>query len=531
VLVWIGHRSTAEWQRSNEQVVERRASELLALVSGALNRDMKGAHASILASIHLPQVLTDARYDLADAFAGAFARFPYPESFFVWKARTRPTTVTFFNRADRRPRWSRATPPPVAYPVLIVEEPLGVHGLIDGVRHAAQPRAPLVIQHAAIGGTPYQVVAQAFYTGVDGDDLAGILGYTVNLDWVHEHYFGPLISQLPGIGGDTSDLSVSILDGQGNPVIVPGARAASAVTMERQFPLAFFDAALVPGPNRPRDGEPWTIRIGASVGADHGTDTTRRMLIVTTLSGAAAMVAIFLTIRAVRATADLAALKSEFVSTVTHELKTPVAGIALVAETLAMGRGAQPDTIREYGTLLWIETRRLTRLIENLLAYARLSDVQQAYAFEALDPGELVDEALHQCRLRIAALGFQVDNAVPSDLPRVWGDGPALVQVLENVLDNALKYSGDSRDIRISGEANAREIHLTVQDMGPGIPSDELHRVFDKFFRGRHAPSGGSGLGLTISRRIVSDHGGTLEIVSAPGRGTTVRVVLPARPT
>lgn len=530
VLVWIGYRATAEWERSNALVVERRGSEMLALVSAALNRDMKGTHTAILASITLPELLADSPYDLADTFGVAFARFPYPESFFVWRRQARPDIVTWFNRSERPPRWAGATAAAVAYPVLLADLPVGAHQVIDGVHRAASPRGPLVIQHTPIGGTPYQIVARAYYAGQGGFELAGIIGYTVNLQWVREHYFRDMVSQVLDVAGSASDLAVAVLDDRQHPVTPTAVHGPNAVSTARQFPLAFFEPALVTAANRPRGAEPWTIRVDASRdGPAFGADTTRRMFIVTALAAAAAVVGLLLTMRAARATAELAALKSEFVSTVTHEIKTPVAGIALVAETLAMGRSPTPETVREYGTLLSIETRRLTQLIENLLAYARLSDVSQAYSFESLDPGDLVDEALDRCRLRIQELGFTIDNTLPPDLPRVWADRSAIVQALENILDNAVSYAGEQRTVSITGHAQNADVRLDIHDTGPGIAPDELAHVFDKFFRGRHAPGGGSGLGLTISRRIVLDHGGRLEIASTVGRGTTATVVLPAR--
>ena len=529
VLVWLGYLATAEWQRSNAQVVTRRASETLALVSAALNRDMKGAHASILTSIHLSQLLLDAPYDLADEFGRAFARFPYPESFFAWKARTlRGDAVTFFNRAERTPIWWAGGAPTVAYPVQMVDEPAAVSHVIDTVRRSATPRRPLVIQHATVGNARYQVVAQALYGGTEGEDLAGVIGYTVNLAWVREHYFGDILRQVSGISGADADLGVAVADARGDTIAATTDFPRDGISRERQFPLSFFDPGLVPAANRPSDEEVWTVRVVAAVdGPAIGAATARRMFILIALAGAAAMVGLFVTVRAVRATAEAAALKSEFVSTVTHEIKTPVAGIRLVAETLATGRCASPDTIRDYGTLLSLEAGRLTQLIDNLLAYARLSDVKQAYMFESVEPGELVDEALQRCGLRIAELGFKVDNAVPTDLPRVRADRSAIVQVLENIIDNAVNYSEHARTLAISGQTAEATIRLEVHDRGPGIPADELPRVFDKFFRGRQARTGGSGLGLTIARRIIRDHGGHLEIDSLPGQGTTVRIILP----
>lgn len=531
VLVWLGYRATAEWRQRDAQIIERRASETLALVSAALSRDMKGAHASTLASATLPQLLLDAPFDLADQFGAAFSRFPYPESFFVWRAR--PGTgedVTFFDRAERPPRWQASARADIVYPVVMTDGPSAATDVLELVQRGASPRRPFVILETPLAGARYQVVAHALYTGPDNTDLAAIIGYTVNLEWVRLHYFGDLIAQVPGIGSVPDGPSVHVFDGQGVMVAATAGPPAGGVTTEREFPLSFFDPALVPASNRPSDIESWRLRVAvAQGGSPMAADATRRMFVLIGLAAAAAMVGLFLAIRAVRVTAEVAALKSEFVSTVTHQIKTPIAGMKLVAETIAMGRCTSPDTMREYGTLLSLEAGRLTKLVENLLAYARLSDVSQAYSLERLEPSELVDEALQRCGLRIAELGFSIDNTVPPHLVRIEADRSAIVQVIENVIDNAIAHSAGARTLAVSGRADGDSVQLAVCDSGPGIPADELPHVFDKFFRGRQASSGGSGLGLTIAGRIVKDHGGRIEIESAPGAGTTVRIILPAR--
>ncbi len=120
-----------------------------------------------------PEPTRDAPYDLADEFGAAYARFPYPESFFVWKARTVSRgAAAFFNRAERPPAWQARVESGVAYPVLITEEPAGASGVIDAVRRGATPRRPFVIQEVTLGHAPYQVVAHALYAGPDGADLA-----------------------------------------------------------------------------------------------------------------------------------------------------------------------------------------------------------------------------------------------------------------------------------------------------------------------------------------------------------------------
>ena len=113
------------------------------------------------------------------------------------------------------------------------------------------------------------------------------------------------------------------------------------------------------------------------------------------------------------------------------------------------------------------------------------------------------------------------------DLPQIRGDRVALLHVLDNLIDNAIKYSPDRRSLALRAESQGREVRLEVCDQGQGIPEHEIDRVFDKFYRGRNASGAGSGLGLTIVRRIVTDHGGRTEIRSRPGQGTCLTLVLP----
>jgi signal transduction histidine kinase len=528
-LVWLGYRATVEWQRSDAQVAARRVSETLAFVSGALNRDMKGAHASILSAVHSSQLLFDAPYDIADEFGQAFARFPYPESFFIWVPRRQMGGgATFFNRADRQPPWWPSQSIHTAYPVLVRDAPPAAGAFLETVRNMATPRRPFVVQHARLGDSMYQIVAQAIYRGDTGADLAGMVGYTINLDWVRQHYFHELLRQITGIADDDGAMSISVLDERQQLVAAANLRLHHGVVSERRFPLWFFDQALGGEASRPAPGPLWTVRVAAALDSSAGgADTARRMFVLMALAAGAVLAALFAIVRAARTSAKLAALKSEFVSTVTHEIKTPVAGIQLVAETLASGRCTSPATVREYGTLLSLESRRLTQLIENLLAFARLTDVKRSYVFEAVEPGELIDEALQRCGLRIAELGFSIEHAVPAELPRVRADRSAIVQVIENIIDNALNYSDRNRSIEIAGSRAAGSVRLAIRDRGRGIAPEDLPHVFDKFFRGRHSHTGGSGLGLTIAHRIARDHQGDLQIDSVSDQGTTVTLVLP----
>jgi signal transduction histidine kinase len=211
----------------------------------------------------------------------------------------------------------------------------------------------------------------------------------------------------------------------------------------------------------------------------------------------------------------------------THELKTPLATIRAVGESVASGRVTTAEMVREYAQLVVQESKRLTRIVDNSLAYSRITDVADAYHLEALDLPALVEEALHGFTSQSSAKDFEIEIDVPADLPQIHGDRTAMGLLLDNLIDNAARYSGESRWIGVRAWRTSRAVHVAIADHGVGIPRNEIRLVVRKFVRGRRAGSGGSGLGLAIVSRIVEAHGGTLDLQSTVGVGTTVAIALP----
>jgi two-component system phosphate regulon sensor histidine kinase PhoR len=222
-------------------------------------------------------------------------------------------------------------------------------------------------------------------------------------------------------------------------------------------------------------------------------------------------------------------MKSDFVAAVTHELKTPVASIRLVGDTLANGRYTSAKTVQEYAGLLSVEARRLGGSIDNLLTYARYSNSSAVAATELADVelADLVEDALQGLRPVLADREFDLVIDVPPDLPQICVDRPAMIQALENIVDNAIKYSTNEKHLAVTGRANGKTVTLTVQDRGAGIANRDLSRVFERFYRGGNVTVSGSGLGLPIAKRIVESHGGRIEVRSTVGMGTEVDVTLP----
>ncbi|NMB74240.1 MAG: hypothetical protein GYA21_03820 [Myxococcales bacterium] len=249
------------------------------------------------------------------------------------------------------------------------------------------------------------------------------------------------------------------------------------------------------------------------------------LLLVLVLAGGIGWLVI-ITVREAR----LTRLKTDFVSSVSHELRTPLTSIRMFVDTLLLGRTRDEAERREALSIIAAESERLTRLTERILDFSRMEAGRRAYRFEPQQVGELVRAALDACRPLIEERGFSVESDIPAGLPPVPADRDAIIEVLVNLLSNAVKYSPDNRRVEVSARAEAGQLLMMVRDFGIGIPASEHKRIFEKFYRIDHpvtVAAGGSGLGLSLVRYIVSAHGGEVAVDSAPGKGSTFTVRLP----
>jgi two-component system sensor histidine kinase VicK len=271
------------------------------------------------------------------------------------------------------------------------------------------------------------------------------------------------------------------------------------------------------------------------IGLDNSVVAARaggaRTLDLLGLSALVAFAALLLAMRAAQAEMELATRQSEFVTAVTHEMKTPLSSIVLTSDSLAQGRYASEHTVGEYGRIIGAEARQLTRLIDNVLHYARLINASPSAALERVDIVELVAESVERFGLHLSSAEIEVDLDLPLQSVTVRADRRLLQDALDNVIDNAVKHGGAGRHLRVAVRSGAARVVIEVADRGAGVPPEDLPRIFEKFYRGRNANERGSGLGLTIARRIVSEHAGTIHIRSTLGHGTLVEIELPAEAT
>jgi signal transduction histidine kinase len=241
-----------------------------------------------------------------------------------------------------------------------------------------------------------------------------------------------------------------------------------------------------------------------------------------------------LTIRSVSHELELARMKSDFVSTISHEFKSPLTSIRQLAEMLQSGRVPSEERRQKYYDVLLEQSERLALLTDNILSLARIEEGRAEFTFESTDISVLLTEVVTSIQERVRHEGFDIVLNVEGALPLLAVDRTALSQAVTNLIDNAIKYSGDSRKISVSSSVEEQVLAIAVQDFGVGIKKEDIPRLFERFYRGGDELTRavkGSGLGLTLVKEIVEAHRGQVHVASEPGKGSvfSIRLPLPQR--
>jgi signal transduction histidine kinase len=530
MLFWFGYRAVSEWRAKSILLAERQSSDASDVLVTALTRDMGGVQASVLTSPQWNQFVADHPHEMNALVASAFARYPYPEAFFAWKRGTPIEHTAFFYRADRRPHWATTPGEDAVFPVITGQEPAAAQELIPRILKDATGGRNLAFFEGALNGSAYQVVAQVVYADIYRQEASSVVGFTVNLDWVRQRYFSELTQQVWSIGhGAEAGLIMQISDSQGALIAGEYFDPGTPLSHRRPFDLLFIDPQAAFAVSRSFAPETWTVVVSGSRARFLARDSVEanRVLVFAAFSSLLFAVGLILTARAVRANTRLTTMRSDFVSAVTHELKTPIATIKAAAETLAKDR-LTGMSVRTCGRIMMMESSRLARLVENLLAYARMTDVTDSYTFQPVEVAAIFNDVQQDFEGRLDRNGFELHLEIEPHARVVSGDRFALRLLFGNLVDNAIKYSHERRTVELRASREQSQIKIAVSDQGVGIPAEELTHVVRKFVRARTATGGGSGLGLAIASRIAEDHHGTLTINSRVGQGTTVSVTLPA---
>ena len=229
--------------------------------------------------------------------------------------------------------------------------------------------------------------------------------------------------------------------------------------------------------------------------------------------------------------ARMEATRRDFVANVSHELKTPVGAMGVLAEAL-LASAEDPETVHRFAGKMVAESHRLANMVGELIELSRLQGAERLPDLEAVDVDTVVAEALS--RYKVAA--DNADIAITTDAPtgyKVLGDQPLLVTAMANLVSNAIAYSPNGSSVSISRRRRGDNIEIAVTDRGIGIAAADQERVFERFFRvdkARSRATGGTGLGLAIVKHVAANHNGSIRLWSQPGTGSTFTLSIPAYP-
>jgi two-component system phosphate regulon sensor histidine kinase PhoR len=241
--------------------------------------------------------------------------------------------------------------------------------------------------------------------------------------------------------------------------------------------------------------------------------------------------AVWLVYRTLKKEMELVRMKGDFVSNVSHELRTPLSLIRMFTETLSLKRVPTEEKKQEYYITILQETERLTRLINNILNFSRMEAGKKQYNFTQTDLNEVVTKVMKTFQSHLEHEGFESVVQLQEHVSPVLADSETVAEALINILDNAVKYSGTEKYVRVSTGVTGNMVFIEVTDHGIGIDPEHQTKIFETFYRvstGLTNNIKGSGLGLSLVKHIMDTHGGTIELTSVPGQGSTLRLLFPS---
>jgi signal transduction histidine kinase len=367
----------------------------------------------------------------------------------------------------------------------------------------------------------YQPVAMFAMT----DEATGkkvIGGIAFDAEYVHDHFFPEMLETVMSRNlnegqGDKNQCAIMVHPkGEPDPLAASAGWDGGAPEVERNMEAVFPGLTLA-------------IKLRGTTLEAIGRHFARTNFLALGALSLLLAGGIVLTYRNVSKEMALARLKSDFVSNVSHELRTPLSLIRLYAETLEMGRLNSQEKYQEYYCIIRKESERLSALINNILDFSRIEAGRKEYDFRETDLRELVRNTLDSYRYQIEQHGFTYEERI-DEVPPLRVDREAVARSLLNLVNNALKYSQDRKYIGVKLYRENGSVKLEVIDHGIGIPYQEQHKIFEKFYRVGDPlvhNTKGSGLGLSLVRHIVQAHGGEVLVDSAPGAGSKFTIALP----
>jgi len=521
VLFYFQFRSIAALSQSSAVVLRQLSQETADGMTQGLQDALRAPYISVLLRVGQVQTEPLDLQAISPTFEQGLETEPFVMRFYVWSEQTaahRGEVLAY----DRRHH---------GFTTEVPEGPL----MIKRVRELAVQKHAISVFEDVVDGRKTYFQAQLRFKSPSRDQLTSFVAIRVDGEQLRAEFLPAFItSHLKTVEGPNGfpGLALNVLDDTGRVLFPPGGVAPAHFVDERTFPLVFFEPSLQPliAPDNYKP-EVWRLRPG------YGSQTIPQIVaararpqrtMMAMLAGVMA-IGVFFVARAAAREVRVAELKSSFVSSVSHDLKTPLALIQLFAETLELGRLKNTDRANEYYRIINSEARKLTRLINNLLDFSKIEAGLRAYKLERVNLSDLTGSVLESLESQFQHNQFTVSTKLAPNVP-VLIDKEAAEQALENLLSNAMKYSPEHREILVEVDQVDQYGVVRVHDRGIGIPTRLQRKIFNKFFRIQtDAGSGphGTGLGLAIVDHVMRGHNGFVRVDSEPGRGSTFTLHFP----
>lgn len=531
VLFWFQFQSINDLASTSAVVLRQLSQETADAAAKDVEDTLKRPHIGVLLGI--PQARVDAldRTYMDPVLRQGLEQSPFVEAFYVWSAVApqQPRRMFVYDREslatdstdlDRRFR-----------------DASGVGAvLLPRFQQLLEQKRAIVAFPATIGGRRKYVQAQLRFPSPERYTLSSIIALVVDAEAIRTVHLPALmkarLATVQHLGG-FPQLDLTLRDAQQQVVFTSSPQRPDVYVDQRSFPLVFFDRELLEYA-APFELEPetWTLQTGfgnrtINVIAD---SSSRPQLALMAMLAVVMAAGVFFVARGAAREVRLAELKSNFVASVSHDLKTPLALIQLFAETLELGRVRTPERAAEYYRIINGEAKKLTRLIENILDFSRMEAGLRPYRTAAADLGAVTRDVVARLESQFEQGRFTVVTRVEPGLPSVDIDTGAVQQAIENLLANAMKYSREHRDIEVDVARTGAQVTVRVTDHGIGIDKRDLRLVFRKFYRVESGLGGGPqgcGLGLAIVEHTMRGHGGSVSVHSEPGHGSTFTLAFP----
>jgi signal transduction histidine kinase len=521
VLFYFQFRSISALSQSSAVVLRQLSQATADGVTQSLQDALKAPYINVL--LRVPQAQTEP-LDLGligPTLEQGLEAEPFVKRFYVWSDETEQHRgeVLAYDRASH------------GFTAHVPEGPL----MVKRFRELAPQKHAISVFEATIDGRRTYFQGQLRFRFPARDKLTSFVALRVDGEALRTDFLPAFVTgRLKTIDGPTGfpALGLTVIDSDGRVLFPPGGSASTRYIDERTFPLVFFEPELKDfiAPEK-HQLEIWRLRTGydnQSIPAIVSARERPQRALMWVLAGIMAL-GVFFVARAAAREVRVADMKSTFVSSVSHDLKTPLALIQLFAETLELGRLKNTERAQEYYRIINSEARKLTRLINNLLDFSKIEAGLRRYKREPVNLTDLTRHVLESLESQFRHNQYTVSSRLAEDVP-VLIDAEAAEQALENLLSNAMKYSPVHREIVVEVDRAGGYGVVRVRDRGIGIPPRLQRKIFRKFYRIQtDAGSGpqGTGLGLAIVDHVMRGHGGFVRVESEPGRGSTFTLHFP----